>query len=88
MLDAILSVLREGGEKASATSLDRVKAVVKNNLASDDESVRLCNAKCAGMVCAFADAAAVSDLLIDLIGDEFGSLPFPSLNPFRCANLT
>jgi hypothetical protein len=92
-LDAIISVLFEGGDKASSLSLDKVKIVSMQNIFDDDESIRAAAANCIAAICVFFDASQITDILIDLIGNGGGSTKLSGclcLSPYHniVSNLT
>ncbi len=66
VLDAISSVMVVGGDKATATALEKVKTVVLQNIGDEDENIRAVTARCIGSLAVLSDASQVTDLLLDL----------------------
>ncbi len=67
VLEAVVSVLRVSGDKATAASLDKVRAVAVQNIGDEDDLIRDVAARCIGSLSALLDASQATDLLIDLL---------------------
>jgi hypothetical protein len=67
VMEAIASVLLEGGGKATPAVLGKVRAAVITSVLSDDDAVRGVVGKCLSALATHLDPAEVTDMLMDLV---------------------
>lgn len=72
VIEAIVSVLREGGSKASAVVLGKVRTAVVDSVYSDDDVVQTVASRGLSVLSVHMDSADVTDLLMDLIDGAKG----------------
>ena len=82
IMEAIISVMALGGDKASAPVLEKVKNAALKNIYDEDDPVRNTAAKCLGSIAGFLSIAAISDVVLDLLSDASSSGLSPSDEPW------
>lgn len=82
ILEAIISVMALGGDKATAPVLEKVKNATMKNLYDEDDPVRNTAAKCLGSIACFFNEAAISDVILDLLGDANSGGMSPADEPW------
>ncbi len=76
IMEATISVLHLGGEKATPAALEKVRVMAIKNLYDEDDPVRLTCAKCLHAMSHYLNQEATTDLLLDLLGSDGSSDEF------------
>lgn len=76
ILEATISVLQLGGEKATMTALEKVRAMAMKNLYDEDDPIRETCAKCLHVLAHFVNQEMTTDTLLDLLGSDATSDEF------------
>lgn len=88
IFEAIISVMNIGGDKASASSLDKIKMSSIKNIYDEDDSVRLSSATCLSSIAAFMSESQITDVVLDIMGSyKEGDSTDNELWPIVCGRL-